>query len=44
MTIAFSVESDEELERLESRHLCPEKVLAQLLAQHRAAEEHATRN
>lgn len=31
MTIASAVESDQELEFLESRHLCPERVLADLL-------------
>ena len=44
LTIAFSVDSEEELDRLETRHLCPEKVLAQLLAQQRDAEAHAARN
>lgn len=44
LTIAFSVDSEEGLERLEAQHLCPEKVLAQLLAAHRAAETHATHN
>jgi hypothetical protein len=33
MTIAFDVESDEELARLEVRHVCPEHALADLLAQ-----------
>jgi hypothetical protein len=33
MTVAFDVESDKELERLEARHACPEHVLADLLAQ-----------
>jgi hypothetical protein len=37
MTIASSVESDEELNFLEARHICPEKVLADLLAQERSA-------
>ena len=32
MTVASSVESPEELERLEARHICPEKALADLLA------------
>jgi hypothetical protein len=41
LTIATSVESDEELERLELQHMCPEKALAQLLAGKIAAEEHA---
>ncbi len=44
MTIASCVETEDELERLEARHICPEKVLAQLLAQERAAETHAARN
>ncbi len=44
LTIAFSVDSEEEIERVETRHLCPEKALAQLLAQQRAAETHAARN
>ena len=33
MTIAFFVESDEELDRLELHHICPEKALSGLLAQ-----------
>jgi len=32
LTIATSVETETDLEQLEMRHLCPEKVLAQLLA------------
>lgn len=33
MTIAFSVETDKELDRLELHHICPEKALAGLLVQ-----------
>jgi len=33
MTIASSVESPEEMEQLELHHICPEKALADLLAQ-----------
>lgn len=44
LTIAFCVDSEEELERLEARHLCPEKALSQLLAARRAAEVHAALN
>ncbi|HEY3625725.1 MAG TPA: hypothetical protein VGL00_05560 [Terracidiphilus sp.] len=33
MTIASSVESPEELEQFEIHHICPEKALADLLAQ-----------
>ncbi len=32
MTVAYSVGSPEELERLEAQHICPEKALADLLA------------
>jgi hypothetical protein len=32
MTVAFSVESPNELERIEAQHLCPERALADLLA------------
>lgn len=31
MTIASSVETDAELNRLEARHICPERALAELL-------------
>ena len=41
LTVATSVETDEELERLEFGHMCPEKALAQLLAG-KAAEEART--
>ncbi len=44
MTIASSVETEKELDRVEARHLCPEKVLAQLLAQSKAPEAHAAHN
>jgi len=37
MTIASSVESPEELERLELQHVCPEKALADLLVERAAA-------
>lgn len=35
ITIASDVEIESELERLEARHICPEKALAQLLAMKR---------
>jgi hypothetical protein len=38
MTIASSVETDKELVRLESRHICPERALAELLAQEKTVE------
>jgi hypothetical protein len=33
MTIASALESPEAMERVEAHHLCPERVLADLLAQ-----------
>jgi hypothetical protein len=33
MTVASAVESGEELELLEGRHFCPERVLSDLLVQ-----------
>jgi hypothetical protein len=33
MTVASSVESERELEARETHHICPEKMLADLLAQ-----------
>ncbi len=33
MTVASAVETQEELGQLETRHICPEKALADLLAQ-----------
>jgi hypothetical protein len=44
MTVGFCVESVEELDRVEAHHICPEKVLAELLAQEKAIEERAMRN
>jgi hypothetical protein len=44
MTIASCVETEKELELREAHHMCPEKALAQLLAQERAAAGHAERN
>lgn len=38
MTIAFSIESEKELDRLEGRHICPERALAELLAMEKAIE------
>ena len=40
MTIASSVESPEELERVELQHICPEKALADLLIQWSATHRH----
>jgi hypothetical protein len=44
MTIAQYVATDEELDRREVNHICPEQVLADLLAQQRAAAAHAAQN
>ena len=44
MTIASSVETEQELKALESRHICPEKALAHLLAQERTIEARAHLN
>jgi hypothetical protein len=44
MTIAQYVATEEDLERREANHICPERALADLLAQQRAAATHAARN
>jgi hypothetical protein len=44
MTVAFWVETEEDLERLESHHMCPERALAQLLTKEAAIAAHAQRN
>jgi len=38
MTIASSVETDTEMDRLEARHICPERALAELQEMEKAAE------
>jgi hypothetical protein len=40
MTIASSIDSMDDLERIETHHLCPEKVLSDLLANRTAASPH----
>jgi hypothetical protein len=44
LTVATSVETEEELERLEVHHLCPEKALSQLLAGEAEEQARAHRN
>jgi hypothetical protein len=44
MTIASSVETAEELDQREARHICPEKALAQMLAQEKSSVTHAGLN
>jgi len=41
MTIASAVESPEELDRFERRHICPERALSELLELEKAAESRA---
>jgi len=41
MTIASSVESAQELETLEARHICPERALNELLEKEKAIEGQA---
>jgi hypothetical protein len=44
MTIASCVETEQELDQVEVHHICPEKALAEMLAQEKAFEERALRN
>jgi hypothetical protein len=44
MTIAQYVATEEDLARREANHKCPEKALADLMAQQKAAASHAARN
>jgi hypothetical protein len=44
MTVASSVEAEKELERLEARHLCPERALAELLEMQKAIDSQAHLN
>jgi len=41
MTIASSIETLEELERVETHHICPEKALADLLSRQPFPPAHA---
>lgn len=41
MTAATAIESEEELEGLESHHMCPERALAELVAGQVVTEAHA---
>lgn len=40
LTVATSIETEEELERIESHHMCPERALAELVAGRAAMESH----
>jgi hypothetical protein len=44
ITVASAVETPEELDQLEARHICPEKALAELLAQEKLIESRARNN
>jgi hypothetical protein len=44
LTIASAVESEPELDRLEINHVCPEKVLSQLLAERTGVAAQAARH
>ncbi len=44
MTIAFSVETEGELNRVELHHVCPEKALNGLLAQQQASTSRSLSN
>jgi hypothetical protein len=41
MTIASSVETETEMKKLEARHICPERALAELLELEKASVSHA---
>ena len=40
MTVASSIESPQEVERIEAQHMCPEKALAELLVREAAGHAH----
>ena len=44
MTVASSVETEGDLERMELQHMCPERALSQLLRKESAIAAHAQRN
>ncbi len=44
MTIASAVETAEELEQREVHHICPEKALAEMMAQEHSTFSHARVN
>ena len=44
MTIASSIETAEELDLRETRHICPEKALAELLEREKSIVAHSQQN
>ncbi len=44
LTVATSVETEEDLQRLEVQHICPERALSELLAKESAIAAHASQH
>jgi hypothetical protein len=44
LTVATAVETKDDLEQVESHHVCPERALAELLAANTVDAGHASRN
>lgn len=44
LTVATAIEWEEDLERIESQHMCPERALAELVAGGAVTEAHAHRH
>jgi len=44
LTVATAVETKEELQQLETQHVCPERALSELLTAKAATEAQAQRN
>ena len=44
LTVATSVETEEDLDRLEAHHMCPEKALSELLGKKSAIVTHANQS
>lgn len=41
LTVATSLETEQELDRVETHHICPERALAELVASKAVMESHA---
>lgn len=44
LTVATSLETEQELDRVETHHICPERALAELVASKAVMESHANHN
>jgi len=44
MTVASAVDTAEDLDRLESRHMCPERALAALIKREQPIDAHSNLN